>query len=167
MLREKRCQVCGDPLTDPVLLYLRPADYSRGIAVEPALHPECGLYSRRACPMLAGEMARYNLHPRMHRCPDPGCGCAHWAVPEPIAGQAIRKGQPADAWYEAWIALDDYILVPDPLELATGIGISLRPPVRIRRARRLPVFGPSEDQPQDLLAVLTRIHRLLGPDVRR
>src|SRR5690606_28765449 len=52
VLQHKLCQICGEPLTDPVVLYLRPADYLRGIAVEPGLHPECGLYSRQVCPML-------------------------------------------------------------------------------------------------------------------
>ncbi|MET8779085.1 hypothetical protein ABZV58_29125 [Nocardia sp. NPDC004654] len=51
-LYRKLCQICGDPLTDRVVLYIRPSDYLRGIAVEPGLHPECGLYSKQACPML-------------------------------------------------------------------------------------------------------------------
>ncbi|WP_433521550.1 hypothetical protein ACQPZ2_30135 [Nocardia pseudovaccinii] len=63
----KLCQVCGDPLQiygepfgDRVVLYLRPSDYLRGIAVEPGAHPECGHYSQRACPMLHGRSSRYN-----------------------------------------------------------------------------------------------------------
>lgn len=51
-LVDRLCQICGDPLEDPAVLYLRPADYLRGIAVEPATHRDCGGYSTRVCPML-------------------------------------------------------------------------------------------------------------------
>ncbi|MFE9322635.1 hypothetical protein ACFYOW_16825 [Nocardia sp. NPDC006982] len=44
-LTRKLCQVCGQPLQiygepfgDRVVLYLRPSDYLRGIAVEPGVH---------------------------------------------------------------------------------------------------------------------------------
>jgi hypothetical protein len=40
------------PLSDWVVRYLRSADYLRGVAVEPGIHPDCAQYSVLACPML-------------------------------------------------------------------------------------------------------------------
>lgn len=61
------CQVCGQRLDSPwVVVYIRPWDYLRGIGPEPALHPECGLYSKRTCPMLV--FRRFaNSEGRAHR----------------------------------------------------------------------------------------------------
>jgi hypothetical protein len=115
-LRYRLCQICGQRLHDRVVLYLRPSDYLRGIAVEPGVHPECGYYSRRACPMLAGRVDRYNPtpHDRFTRCHDPACGCARWTVADRDPREAPREGQPAETWYEAWIPLADYVIVSDP-----------------------------------------------------
>jgi len=155
VLQHRLCQICGQPLTDPVVLYLRPADYLRGIAVEPGLHPECGLYSRQVCPMLSGAVDRYNPHPTYHRCTDPTCTCARWVEPEPAPGEAVRDGQPAEAWYEAWMALGDYAIVSEPgtENTAPATGVDLRPSSRIRRLRRIREAAPGA-HPLDLLAAL-------------
>ncbi|MEV0027831.1 hypothetical protein [Nocardia sp. NPDC050793] len=110
ILWHKLCQICGDPLTERVVLYIRPSDYLRGLTPEPGMHPECGWYSTRACPMLAGAVHRYNPHPpeSFGPCEDPECGCRRWVVPEPDPRDGTREGKPAEAWYEAWLYLRDY-----------------------------------------------------------
>ncbi|MGY2031477.1 hypothetical protein ACW9HR_26510 [Nocardia gipuzkoensis] len=79
-LWRKLCQVCGQALDGRVVLYIRPADHLRGIAPEPGVHPECGHYSRHACPMLSGRQTRYNPHPpeTFTRCEDPDCARHRW-----------------------------------------------------------------------------------------
>ncbi|WP_416566137.1 hypothetical protein [Nocardia testacea] len=166
-LLDRLCQICGGPLEDPVVLYLRPADYLRGIAVEPATHRECGTYSTAVCPMLAGRTHRYNpvARDRITRCDDPACGCRYWSRSEPDPGETPRDGQPAEAWYEIEIGLADYRLVDDPGTDRTpaGVGIDLRHPTfrRIRRVRDA-APGTADRQPADLLATLVALRTLFG-----
>ncbi|MEU2258451.1 hypothetical protein ABZ540_35395 [Nocardia xishanensis] len=167
-LHRKLCQICGDPLTDRVVLYIRPADYLRGIAVEPGTHPECGLYSKRACPMLAGRTHRYHPRPREQfaLCDDPACGCRRWIPAEPDPRDGVREGQPAEAWYEAWLHLDDYKIVSDPGNdtVAPALGVELRPNDRIRKLRKVRDAAPGSerDQPIDLLAAIIATRALFG-----
>ncbi|WP_435591877.1 hypothetical protein [Nocardia sp. bgisy118] len=167
-LHRKLCQICGDPLTDRVVLYIRPSDYLRGLTPEPGVHPECGLYSKQACPMLAGRVDRYNPHPpeQLTRCDDPVCDCRRWMAPEPDPRDGRREGQPAEAWYEAWLHLRDYVIVTDPGNdtAAPAVGVDLRPSSRIRRLRKVRDAAPgSEDsQPVDLLAALIAIRVFFG-----
>ncbi|WP_194817999.1 cell envelope biogenesis protein OmpA [Nocardia sp. XZ_19_385] len=167
---DKLCQICGERLSDPFVVYIRPDDFQRGLAVEAGLHPECGLYSKQACPMLVGAMARYNPNPLKHfrHCADPACGCGRWSVPEPDPREGDREGTPADTWYEAWISLADYRIVNDPgnERYAPAVGISLRPPTRIRRLRKIRDAAPNTeiDQPADLLAAVNAVRKLFGID---
>ncbi|RBO79955.1 hypothetical protein [Nocardia puris] len=160
------CQVCGKPLTDLVVLYIRPADYLRGLAPEPGVHPWCAAYSNRACPMLAGRMEHYLRVRRDHpgRCEDPACPCAQWASTEPDPREAVREGAPADPWYAVWIGLDDYTVIHDPGDdttpPVTGIPLQYR---MFRALRRISEGGPdfTGPDPLALLYALTTAHRTL------
>lgn len=162
-LWRKLCQICGEPLDQRVVLYLRPADYLRGIAPEPGLHPECGMYSKRACPMLAGHTHRYNPHPNHRRCGDPTCPCRLWAPTQP--DEAAREGQPAEAWYEAWLDLDNYHIVSNPGDEKTPplTGVNLRD-VHFRKLRKIrdAASGSEDRQPLDLLAAIVDARTLFG-----
>lgn len=165
VLSHNLCQVCGQPLTDPVMLFLRPADYLFGIAVEPGLHPECGRYSTQACPMLAGRTDRYNPVRRdtYRACDDPHCHCTRWRFSMPDPREAQREGRPAEAWYQATISLDDYHIVSEPGTDTTPptVGIDLRHP-HFHDLNRLRSAAPGSDdqQPNDLLAVLATLRTL-------
>ncbi|WP_181722923.1 cell envelope biogenesis protein OmpA [Nocardia gipuzkoensis] len=156
-LWRRLCQICGQPLHDRVVLYIRPADHLRGIAPEPGVHPECGYYSRQACPMLAGRQTRYNPHPpeTFTRCEDPDCACHRWQANERDAREAPREGQPADAWYEVWIRLSDYAVIDDPGTDTTPpvVGVNLRG-VKLLKIRKVRDAAPAADptsRPIDLL----------------
>ncbi|MBF6341300.1 hypothetical protein IU450_36275 [Nocardia abscessus] len=164
----KLCQICGQPLADRVVLYIRPADHLRGIAVEPGVHPECGHYSRHACPMLAGRQHRYNPHPpeKFAPCEDPACACRLWQPNERDPREAPREAQPADAWYEVWIPLSDYTVVHDPGTDTTlpVTGIKLRGVklLKIRKVRdAAPATGPTSP-PTDLLRAHLAFAALFG-----
>ncbi|WP_067499021.1 hypothetical protein [Nocardia ignorata] len=157
MLHYKRCQVCGESLDASLVLMIRPADYLRGVAVEPGLHPECAWYSRQACVMLAGTMQRYNPtgNNPLTRCGDPLCRCRFWAPAEdPAPG---REGKPAEAWYEAWTRSEDYRIISVPADdsgpEATGIALRGVPIRRLRKVRD-PAPGSEDIQPMDLLAAI-------------
>ncbi|WP_280423708.1 hypothetical protein [Nocardia carnea] len=166
-LVEQLCQICGEPLDDPVVVFVRPADYLRGIAVEPATHRECGTYSTQTCPMLAARTHRYNPVPRdrFTRCEDPACHCRYWARGEPEPSETPREGQPAEAWYEVEIALADYRIIDDPdtRRSPAGVGIDLRHPTfRTIRRIRDSAPGTADHQPADLLATLIAVRELFG-----
>ncbi|MFQ6331675.1 hypothetical protein ACLMAL_36905 [Nocardia sp. CWNU-33] len=115
--------------------------------------------------MLAGRSHRYNPNPaeRFSRCDDPACRCAVWAVPDRDPREPARKGQPAEAWYEAWIPLSDYTIVSDPGDDTTPpvIGVDLHN-ARLLKVRKVRDAAPSTDQPIDLLAALIAGRRLFG-----
>lgn len=163
------CQVCGQRLDGPwVVVYIRPWDYLRGIGPEPALHPECGFYSKRACPMLAGQIDHYNRHPSRRPCGDPDCTCLLWSPPAPEPGEGRREGQPAEAWYEAWIAIEDYSLIQAPggEHSMPMFGVELRPASRLRELRKVRDAAASGggDQPLDLLAAIIATRTLFTGD---
>ncbi|WP_109529293.1 MULTISPECIES: cell envelope biogenesis protein OmpA [Nocardia] len=162
----KLCQICGQPLHERVVLYLRSVDYQRGLSVEPGLHPECAHYSRRACPMLTGQQQHYHPNPavRLARCADPDCGCRYWQPRHPDPREKAREAQPAEAWYEAWLARSDYRVIDDPgtEHLAPETGIDLRG-VRFLRLRKIrDAAQPATDQPPEPLAMLIAIRALFG-----
>jgi hypothetical protein len=172
-LSRRLCQVCGQPLEDLVVLYIRPADHLRGIAPEPGVHPECGHYSRQACPMLAGRQSRYNPHPpeKFTPCQDPDCPCRRWQANERDPREAPREGQPADAWYEIWIPLSEYTVAHDPGtdSAPPGIGINLRGVtlLKIRKVRDAAVAADGPPLPIDLLPSYAAFAKLFGfKDIR-
>ncbi|MFF3228874.1 hypothetical protein ACFYV7_39200 [Nocardia suismassiliense] len=164
--RHKLCQICGQPLTDWVVVYLRPVDYRRALALEPGMHPECAYYSASACPVLAGRIDRYHPDPDRHLalCGDRLCGCRIWqrVTDEPTE----LTGQPAEAWYEAWLPLSNYTIVTDHGNDTTPptTGVDLRH-VRLRRLRRIRDAAPGADEAMDLLAAIIVGRQLFGdPD---
>lgn len=166
-LVDRLCQICGQPLEDPVVLHLRPADYLRGITPEPATHRECSTYSTRVCPMLAGRTHRYNpvTRDQFTRCDDPACGCRSWVRSEPDPNHTPREGQPAEAWYRVEIGLADYRIITDPGNdhQPSIVGIELRD-LRFRSIHpvRDPAPGTADRQPVDLLAALIAVRTLFG-----
>ncbi len=113
VLYHKLCQICGTPLGEQVIVFIRPSDFHQGVAVEPGLHPSCADYSTGTCPMLAGRMHHYHRHPgqRITRCTDPGCHCRAWAPPRP---DPVRDGSPTEAWYELRLPLEEYHVITVP-----------------------------------------------------
>ncbi|WP_280453832.1 hypothetical protein [Nocardia brasiliensis] len=164
--RHKLCQICGQPLTDWVVIYLRPVDYRQGMALEPGMHPDCARYSAAACPVLAGRLDCYHPDPdrQLTACGDPDCGCRWWArvTDEP----AHRAGAPAEAWYEGWLPISDYTVVTDHGNATTPLrtGVDLRN-VRLRKLRRIRDAAPGADTSRDLLADIIVVRLLFGePD---
>ncbi|MGW4369162.1 hypothetical protein ACWEKT_26305 [Nocardia takedensis] len=162
----RRCQICGDPLTDPVVVLLRSMDYQRRLAVEPGIHPECAHYSRRACPMLEGRQHHYHANPavRFARCGDPACDCRAWRPREPDPRDAVRDGLPAEAWYEAWLRLEDYRVVEDPgsATRAPALGVDLSG-VRFLRLRKIRDAAPTGvDRGPEALDLLIAAKSLFG-----
>ncbi|WP_157978694.1 MULTISPECIES: hypothetical protein [Nocardia] len=162
----KRCQICGQPLTDRVVVFIRSIDYLRGLAVEPGTHPECGHYSRRACPMLAGQQHHYHANPavRFARCDDPVCECRYWQPRQADPREPARDGRPAEAWYEAWLDLADYQVIEDPgsetAAPAAGIALSGVRFLRLRKIRDTAV--PETDRRREALDQLIAAKTLLG-----
>ena len=117
--------------------------------------------------MLSGRTHQYNPHPHRRACGAPDCTCRLWAPPEPEPGDARREGQPAEAWYEAWIAIEDYTLIRAPGIATPAYGVELRPASRLRKLRKIRDAAPTdttEGQPLDLLAVLIAIRTLFTGD---
>lgn len=105
---EGLCQVCGNPITPPIVIFGGPRQVAALQFDEPPLHPECAVYVSRACPMVAGRIDRYATRDAVskgHRgsiCPDPKCDCGGW-VPTP----GIRPGpggDPAHDWYAVYVS---------------------------------------------------------------
>ncbi|MFI6041906.1 hypothetical protein ACIA8C_09745 [Nocardia sp. NPDC051321] len=161
--RQKLCQICGHPLLDWVVVYLRPSDYGRGIGVEPGMHPECAHYSASACPVLAGRLDRYHPDPDRHlsACGDTRCGCRIWrrVTDEP----SHLAGQPAEAWYEGWLPLSDYTVVTDHGNDTTPpiTGVDVRE-VRLRKLRRIRASAAGGEQSMDLLAMIIAGRKVFG-----
>lgn len=136
----KCCQICGQPLTDRVVVFIRSSDYLRGLSIEPGLHPECAHYSRRACPMLAGQQHHYHPNPalRLAHCGDPTCRCRAWRDRDPDSRERPNDGRPVEAWYEAWIGIADYQVIADPGSQSSdpAVGIKLTG-VRFLRLRKV------------------------------
>lgn len=102
------CQLCGRPLTRPMVSFGGPRQVRALEFDEPPLHPECAVYASQACPMVAGRLDRYadrDVVADGHRggtCPDPECDCGGW-VPTPGLTPA-PGGDPAHDWYAVYIS---------------------------------------------------------------
>lgn len=107
-ITQQLCQVCGKKLRRPIVLLGEAHNLHRLMFVEPPLHPECAVYTSRACPMVAGRMthhpARQTLSegPRGARCPDPGCNCGGWVANH--SPQQRTEERPAEPWYAVYVA---------------------------------------------------------------
>jgi hypothetical protein len=134
-LKRLLCQSCGEPLSDPLVLFVRPQDTARGYVAEPALHPQCARYAAAACPMLNGGATHYRRTPvdlSRHACSEAGCECGGW-VPGP--DNAARVGQPAGEWAAWWVSLVDYRLAVGE-DSGRLLGVALpETPRRVRPVR--------------------------------
>lgn len=125
-----RCQIDGQPLGWPAVVFARPQDLERRYTAEPAMHPECARYSAAACPMVAGRMSHYRSSPvdtSRLTCNKPGCDCAGW-VNSPDS--AHRVGRPADPYVAVW--LRGYDVAVSPSGEVLGVSWQNTAPVRIR-----------------------------------
>jgi hypothetical protein len=104
-LHERRCQVCSEPLTSPIVLLGGPTQLQQLLFDEPPLHPECAVYTSHACPVVAGDVTSLPTGHRLadgrrgQRCFVEGCDCGGW-VPTP--GSAER-GHPTEP--HSWFAV--------------------------------------------------------------
>ncbi len=118
--------------------------------------------------MLSGQTDRYNRHPSRRPCGDPECICRLWAPPNPEPVEGRREGQPAEAWYEAWIAIEDYTLIRAPVveHSMAMFGVELRPASRLRKLRKVRDAAPTHSggQPLDLLAAIIATRTLFTRD---
>ncbi|MEV6096167.1 hypothetical protein [Nocardia sp. NPDC051981] len=164
------CQVCGEELGHghgpghQVVVFVRPQDWVRGVGPEAGLHPECAAYSTRGCPMLAGRMPIYRsnaIAARFTPCGDPECGCPQWVQPGADSDEAIRAGQPADAWYSLLIDAHDYRIGPFHEDESGPVtyGVELRA-LRILRVRKVRGTNDSTPTVLDQLAAALEFTRL-------
>lgn len=78
------CQVCATPLQRPLVLLGGSTSLKQLLFPEPPLHPECAVYTTKACPMVAGEVTEARSGPsvaegkRGEKCFEPGCDCDGW-----------------------------------------------------------------------------------------
>lgn len=85
-LEEQRCQVCSEPLTMPIVLLGGPSQLKQLLFDEPPLHPECAVYTSRACPVVAGDATSLPSGPRLSEgtrgqtCVVEGCDCGGWVT---------------------------------------------------------------------------------------
>jgi hypothetical protein len=107
--REGICQLCSNPITGPPMVLLGGPHRVAALTFdEPPLHPECAVYTSKACPMVAGRSERYadrqviSHGQRGSVCPDPGCDCGGW-VPTP--GTPLgQNGAPNHDWYAVYVS---------------------------------------------------------------
>lgn len=105
--RNRLCQICAQPLTHPIVFLGGPEQLEKLQFDEPPLHPECAVYTSRACPMVAGRLTHYAARTpladgyRGAQCFDPSCDCGGW-VPTPGTSATTRDGAPAHDWYAVY-----------------------------------------------------------------
>jgi hypothetical protein len=110
----KLCQICGEAMTRPIVLFATESGHARGQTSEPGMHPECAAYSAKACPMVNGRMSRYQGSDRVagKPCVEPGCDCGGWVDQD----GGPTPGAPAELWFAVWV--EDYQI---------GVGTDGRP----------------------------------------
>lgn len=101
------CQVCDRPTGHPAVLFGGPEQLAAGHFNEPPLCAACASYTSKACPMIAGRLARFASRQRISEgrrgktCPDPGCDCGGWVTTDDA--EAGHDGEPAWPWYAVFI----------------------------------------------------------------
>lgn len=143
-LMNKLCQICGQRLEKPLVLFASESSLRRGQTSEPGMHPECAAYSAKACPMVNGAMRRYQTTDRVagKPCDKPGCDCGGWVSTD----HGTNAGAPAEPWFAVWV--DDYAIGVDPV---TGVpnaaiwGGYFTP----RRIRPIPQPGRPAQEPEE------------------
>lgn len=138
---EHRCGVCSEVVTDRMVFLMREWDLARQQSSEPGLCPPCAAYTLAACPMLAGNMARYRQSvPTFIRrqCGDPECQCSQWiSTPE-----SNRYGAAREQWFALWTT--EYRLVRDEKgRLAAGFkGLRV---LAIREVKQRPTVSTEQE----------------------
>lgn len=134
-----RCQICGQALTAPLVVFATESGLAHQWSSEAPLHPECARYSAAACPMLAGRMATYRQAPARapgRACDKPGCDCDGWITDN--AGQDKARGD-AEPWHAVW--LNTVHIAVDNTGRINGVSWRGIEPLRIRPVA---VPGPPE-----------------------
>jgi hypothetical protein len=93
---EKLCQTCGTDLEDRIVFAMRDTDLRELTSHEPGMHPECAVYSAKACPMLAGRMSHHQHTPAAAQLAK--LDLAFHGDPTTES----RLGKPAARWSLAW-----------------------------------------------------------------
>lgn len=134
------CQICGDRLGERVVVLARPRDIAAGYAPEPALHPECVAYSRRACPMLAQRMSHYHRSPvTARRCGASGC----WCMTTGKNAGSPRAGHASETWKAIWLDAAHYQAHRDEHGAAIGVHLDGVPIRRTRTMTATPMTSAS------------------------
>ncbi|GAB3156453.1 hypothetical protein GCM10027258_62910 [Amycolatopsis stemonae] len=116
-LKARRCQVCAQPLTEPVVLLGGPTALRQLLFAEPPLHPECAVYTSRACPVVAGEATKAPTGRRLseggrgQRCFVKGCDCGGW-VPTP-GGDGLHHELELYPWFAVYANTFNVAVSPD------------------------------------------------------
>ena len=138
-LRERRCGVCGQEMTDRMVFLMRRRDLDRECSSEPGMCPPCAGYAIRACPMISGQMDHYRRsQPQFlgRMCDDPLCLCWMWySRPEPA-----RYGAPAEPWFSLWTRAYRIVRPPEG-GIAAGFA-----DVRILAVRPVPQPGAEQER---------------------
>jgi hypothetical protein len=101
------CQVCGNQLTNPAVLFGGPVQLRELRFGEAALCTPCAVYTSRGCPMIAGRMASFatreavSAGKRGKTCTTPGCDCGGAVPTDPSATGS--SGDPAHPWYACYV----------------------------------------------------------------
>jgi hypothetical protein len=161
-LHMRLCQIC-EPLHDLAVFAMRVGDMARMLSPESGMHPWCGWYSGRACPMLAGAMTHYRASSQMPKLPD---GMTMHAFGDPTGSRPAAK---ADTYFQVWAK--HFRPVVDPVTRRWAALVVPDWIVRIRQGRRTsgaapsgggpaPAGTPPDLQPADRMA-LAALSRLL------
>lgn len=116
-LKRGLCQVDGIPLRHPIVLLGGPESVRHLLFAEPPLHPECAVYTSRACPLVAGALAQtatglsVSQGKRGQTCFEPGCTCGGWVPSTPDDA----KDEPVEAhpWYAVYASRFSIATRPD------------------------------------------------------
>lgn len=114
-LDDRRCQVCSQPLTAPMVLLGGPTQLQQLLFDEPPLHPECAVYTSRACPVVNGTVTtlphgrKLSEGSRGERCPVEGCDCGGWI---PNADGRQKPTEP-HLWYAVYANGFTTAMAPD------------------------------------------------------
>lgn len=133
-LQRGLCQVCGTRLGSPIVLLGGPEALNQLLFGEPPLHPECALYTTKACPIVAGELTKHPVGPSVSQgkrgkvCPTPGCDCAGW-VPS-TAQDAVDEPKATRPWYAVYAT--DYAIALRPDGSVFGAMLSPGQVLRVR-----------------------------------
>lgn len=99
---DQLCQICGDPISPPVVFFASADQLADMLFDAPPMHPECAAYSARVCPMVSGRLSAYRAKPSRATtshlgCVTPGCDCGGWTASGPDRGVTA-----APPWFAVW-----------------------------------------------------------------